>query len=64
MGLAAKHAQLKYDGFKSFNVMDFGSESGTWMNIAPEGVEIRDGEHYSIGPHLVSFHFAQPIDEI
>jgi pSer/pThr/pTyr-binding forkhead associated (FHA) protein len=35
VGLSPKHAQLKYDGFKSFNVIDFGSESGTWMNIAP-----------------------------
>jgi hypothetical protein len=25
VGLAVKHAQLKYDGFKSFNVIDFGS---------------------------------------
>ena len=38
VGLAPKHAQLKYDGFKSFNVIDFGSESGTWMNIPQEGV--------------------------
>lgn len=64
VGLAPKHAQLKYDGFKSFNVIDFGSESGTWMNIPQEGVEIKDGEHYSIGPYLVSFNFGAPINEI
>jgi len=38
VGLAPKHAQLRYDGFKSFNVKDFGSEGGTWMNIPKEGV--------------------------
>ena len=38
VGLASKHAQLKFDGFKSFNVKDFGSESGTWMNIPKDGV--------------------------
>lgn len=64
VGLSPKHAQLKYDGFKSFNVIDFGTESGTWMNISPEGVEIKDGEHYSIGPHLVSFNYAEAINEI
>lgn len=32
-GLSTRHAQLKFDGFKNFDVMDFGSESGTWMNI-------------------------------
>lgn len=32
-GLSPKHAQLKFDGFKNFDVLDFGSESGTWMNI-------------------------------
>lgn len=62
VGLAPKHAQLKYDGFKSFNVIDFGSETGTWMNIPQEGVEIKDGEHYAIGPYLVSFNFAEPIN--
>jgi hypothetical protein len=42
-GLAQKHAQLKFDGFKNFDVLDFGSESGTWMNIPKEGVDIGDG---------------------
>jgi hypothetical protein len=32
-GLASKHAQLKFDGFKNFDVLDYGSDSGTWMNI-------------------------------
>ncbi len=64
MGLSPKHAQLKYDGFKSFNVIDFGSENGTWMNIPQDGVEIKDGEHYSIGPYMVSFNFAEEINEI
>ncbi len=32
-GLSSKHAQLKFDGFKNFDVIDFGSENGTWMNI-------------------------------
>ena len=44
VGLSPKHAQLKYDGFKSFNVIDFNSENGTWMNIPKEGVEIMNGE--------------------
>jgi len=37
-GLSPKHAQLKFDGFKNFDVLDFGSENGTWMNIPKEGV--------------------------
>ena len=64
VGLAAKHAQLKYDGFKSFNVLDFGSDSGTWLNIPQEGIDIADGHCYAIGPHLVSFNYAEPINEI
>lgn len=32
-GLDTKHAQLKFDGFKGFHVVDYGSQSGTWMNI-------------------------------
>lgn len=39
-GLDTKHAQLKFDGFKGFHVLDYGSQSGTWMNIPEEGVEI------------------------
>ncbi len=62
VGLSAKHAQLRYDGFKSFNVLDFGSENGTWMNIPKEGIEIKDGENFTIGPHLVSFNFAEEIN--
>lgn len=34
------------------------------MNIPQEGVEIKDGEHYSIGPYMVSFNFAEEINEI
>jgi hypothetical protein len=45
-------------------VIDFGSESGTWMNIPKEGVEILDGEQFSIGPHLVSFTYAEPLNQI
>ena len=53
--MASKHAQLKYDGFKSFNVKDFGSESGTWMNIPTKGVQINDGDKFAIGNYLVTF---------
>ena len=63
-GLAPKHAQLKFDGFKNFDVQDFGSESGTWMNIPKEGVEVKDGEFYTIGPFVVRFNTAQPVNEI
>lgn len=62
--MASKHAQLKYDGFKSFNVKDFGSESGTWMNIPDDGVEIHHNDHFSIGQYLVAFEIADKIDEI
>lgn len=44
--------------------MDFESESGTWMNIPKEGVDIKNGEQFSIGPHLVSFTFAENVNEI
>ena len=63
-GLAAKHAQLKFDGFKNFDVLDYASESGTWMNIPKEGVEVKDGEHFTIGPFVVRFNTAQPVNEI
>ncbi len=62
--MSPKHAQLKYDGFKSFNVIDFNSENGTWMNIPKEGVEIMNGEEFTIGPHLVSFTYAEDINEV
>lgn len=55
VGLASKHAQLKYDGFKSFNVKDFGSQSGTWMNIPIKGVEINHRDQFTIGHYLVTF---------
>ncbi len=64
VGLAPKHAQLKYDGFKSFNTIDFGSDTGTWLDIPPEGVQIKDGQQYAVGPHLVSFNYTEPINEI
>jgi hypothetical protein len=32
-GLSSKHTRLKFDGFKNFDILDFGSEKGTWMNI-------------------------------
>lgn len=44
--------------------MDYGSESGTWMNIPKEGVEVRDGEHFTIGPFVVRFNTAQAVNEI
>ena len=61
-GLAPKHAQLKFDGFKNFDVQDFASESGTWMNIPKEGVEVKDGEFFTIGPFVVRFNTAQPVN--
>ena len=62
--MASKHAQLKYDGFKSFNVQDFGSENGTWMNIPKEGVEINHGDQFSIGSYLILFELAEKLNEI
>ena len=55
---------MKFDGFKNFDVLDFGSESGTWMNIPKEGVDIRNGEHFTVGPFVVRFDTAEPVNEI
>jgi pSer/pThr/pTyr-binding forkhead associated (FHA) protein len=63
-GLSLKHAQLKFDGFKNFDVIDFESENGTWMNIPKEGVEIKNNESFSIGPYIVKFTFGHKIEQI
>ena len=63
-GLSPKHAQLKFDGFKNFDVLDFASENGTWMNIPKEGVEVKDGEFFTIGPFIIEFCFTIPLNEI
>ena len=64
VALAKKHAQLKYDGFKSFMVRDFGSESGTWMNISTKGVAINHGDKFALGNHEVTFEEAEEMNEI
>jgi pSer/pThr/pTyr-binding forkhead associated (FHA) protein len=63
-GLSAKHAQLKFDGFKNFDVLDYGSENGTWMNIPKEGVDVKDGEYFTIGPFVVFFTYSIILNEI
>jgi hypothetical protein len=43
-------------------VQDFDTEGGTWMNIPEEGVELQDGNSFTIGPHYVTFTFAEQIN--
>jgi hypothetical protein len=45
-------------------VLDYGSQSGTWMNIPEDGVEILEGGSFTIGNLYVTFNYAERIDEI
>ena len=62
--LSLKHIKLVFDGVKGFEVMDFGSESGTWMDIVGEGVEINDGDVFTVGPHDIRIKYGKEVDEI
>lgn len=55
VGLAPKHAKLKFNGFKKFYVKDYGTKTGTWLKIPKQGLEIKHNDVFIIDKWQIKF---------